>query len=117
MPNSLRTWYAAKSLCRWYLKESGESRCVEERLVLFKASGFDEALKLAQAEVTEYCSHDAPTANFRIEPIDWLDVYLIDEHPDEHVEVYSRLMDTTLSGDAFLRRYYPKSQDHKPPSP
>ena len=117
MTSSKNQWFAAKGLCRWYFKKSGETACIEERLVLVKAGNIDDALSKAESEICAYTSQDHSTANFQIEAVDWLDVYSIGETPVEGVEVYSRLIDTSLSADAYLRRYYPKSQIHKPPAP
>ena len=110
-------WYAAKGLFRWYFKETGETGSVEERVVLILATSDEEAFDKAEEEAKGYCSLDDPTANFAIEPMEWLDLYLVNETPADRIEVYSRLMDTDLSADSFLRRYYPKSQIHKPPAP
>ena len=65
-----KDWYSVKGLFRWYFKEGGETERVEERVVLFQAESFDQALDLAEAEGERYCLED-PEANFRIEPIGW----------------------------------------------
>lgn len=104
MPSEL---YAVKGLFRWYLKETDETTDVEERIVLIKADGLDEAISLAEQEAMIYCAEDA-TANFAIEPLGWWDAYLIGSDPlSEGTEIYSRLTITSLSGNDFLRKYYP----------
>lgn len=75
------------------------------------ASSFDEALDLAEQEAKTYCTED-PSANFRIESINAFMVYLIDEPITSGMEVFSRLMDSDLSSERFLRRYYPKCHEH-----
>lgn len=106
------TWYAVKGLFRWYFKETGDTSNFEERVVVFWASSFDEALDLAEKEAITYCTED-PTANFRIESLNAYMAYLIDEPIVSGVEVFSRLMDSDLTSEKFLRRYYPKSHEHK----
>ena len=108
----MKTWYGVHGLFRWYFKETGETAHFEERVVLFFASSFDEALDLAEEDAENYCIED-PTANFRIEPLQKYRAYLIDEEPSNKVEVFSRLIDSSLSSESFLKRYYPKSHEHK----
>jgi hypothetical protein len=106
-------WFAVKGLFRWFRKETGETVNIEERIVLFRALDFGEAIRHAEGEAVRYCVND-PAANFGIESMGWWDAYSLGEKAaGDGAEVYSRLMDTGLSGDAFLRRYYPKSQDAK----
>jgi len=107
-----KTWYAVKGLYRWHFKETGDTVNFEERVVVFLASSFDEALNLAEQEANRYCTDD-PTANFRIESTKAFWVYLIDEEIINGTEVFSRLMDSGLSTERFLRRYYPKSHERK----
>ena len=104
-------WYGVRGLFRWYFTESGETARVEERVVLFRAVSFDQALDLAEAEAVTYCSDAvSDTANYRIESMKWWNAYRIgDENMESGQEVYSRLMDTSLSSASFLKRYYPKS--------
>jgi hypothetical protein len=103
-----KDWYSVKGLFRWHFKESGETERIEERVVLFQAESFDQALDLAEAEGERYCLEDAE-ANFRIEPIGWWYAYWIGGQPANGVEVFSRGCLTKLGGEAFVRRYYPKS--------
>ena len=104
-------WYAVKGLFRWYFKDNGETINVEERVVVFLARSFDHALELAEAEAVQYCAEEE-SANFRIEPLEWWEAYRIgEERLMSGTEVYSRLASTSLSGEAFLKRYYPKSHD------
>ncbi|WP_066262527.1 DUF4288 domain-containing protein [Hydrogenophaga flava] len=105
-----REWYAVKGLFRWYFKSDGSTDSVEERVLLFLASSFDEALAMAESEAQVYCADD-PKANFSIESMGWWDAYRVEEEPNSGVEVYSRLSKTNLSVDAFIRRYYPRSHD------
>ena len=109
----MEAWYSVKGLFRWYFKSNGETDLVEERIVLFRARSFDHALKLAHREAKQYCAPDRK-ANFLIEPVGWWDVRLTGvtgEAPAAGAEVFSRRCNTRLSGEAFVRRYYPKSHN------
>ena len=101
-------WYSVKGLFRWCLKSGGETERIEERVVLFRAKSFDDALDMAAREAKIYCANDRK-ANFRIEPVGWWHAYWLGEEPASGTEVYSRSSITKLSGHAFVRRYYPKS--------
>jgi hypothetical protein len=105
-----KEWYSVKGLFRWYMKESGETDQIEERVVLFLAENFDEALDMAEAEAKSYCQPDE-TANFSIEPVGWWRAYWIGEEPGNGVEVFSRGSKTDLGGKAFVQRYYPEVHD------
>jgi hypothetical protein len=107
-----KEWYAVKGLYRWYLKESGETLKVEERVLLFDTTSFDTAIDLAEKEAAEYCEEDEQ-ANFLIEPMGWWNAYLIGEEKIESgAEIYSRLMSSSLGPEAFIKRYCPKSHDN-----
>lgn len=104
-------WYGVKGLFRWYFKESGETASIEERVVLFKADSFDDAIAKAEAEAVDYCVDDA-SANYKIESMEWWNAFVIgNEMLDSGTEVFSRLVDSSLSSSSFLKRYYPKSHD------
>lgn len=104
-------WYAVKGLFKWYFKETGATANVEERIVIFLAKSFDHALELAEVEAVDYCTGDEET-NYRIEAMGWWNAYRIGEARfASGVEVYSRLMETQLSGESFIKRYFPKSHE------
>ena len=105
-----KEWYSVKGLFRWYMKKDGSTDRMEERVVLFEACSFDEALDLAETEAQSYCEPDE-TANFAIEPVGWWEAYQIGENPASGVEIFSRLARTRLESKAFVRRYYPKSHN------
>ncbi|QBB71073.1 DUF4288 domain-containing protein [Pseudolysobacter antarcticus] len=104
----MKEWYSVKGLFRWYFKSNGKTDRIEERVLLFKASDFDDALNLAEREATKYCALDRK-ANFSIEPVGWWHAYWIGDEPASGAEVFSRGCETNLEAQAFVRRYYPKS--------
>jgi hypothetical protein len=106
----MKDWYSVKGLFRWYFKSNGETERIEERVVLFRANDFEEAIDLAQREAKKYCASD-PKANFRIEPIGWWNACWLGHSPASGTEVFSRSSRTKLGARAFVRRYYPKSHD------
>jgi len=104
----MESWYTVKGLFRWYLKASGTTDRIEERIVLFRARSFDHALDMAEREAKKYCAPDRK-ANFRIEPVGWWYAYALNQRPSSGAEVFSRRSITSLSSESFVRRYYPES--------
>lgn len=109
----MKDWYAVRGLFRWYFKSTDETDCIEKRIVLFKASSFDQALDLAELEARSYCERD-PESNFQIEAVGHWRAYRVDEKPAVGVEIYSDRCSTNLSSKAFVRRYYPRSHARRP---
>lgn len=105
-----KEWYSVKGLFRWYMKDGGETDQIEERVVLFFAENFDEALDMAEVEAKVYCQPDE-SANFAIEPIGWWRAYWIGETPANGLEVFSRRTKTDLSGQEFVQRYCPEGHN------
>lgn len=105
-----KEWYSVKGLFRWYMKVDGSTDQFEERVVLFEAESFAEALDLAEAEAKSYCQPDEQ-ANFCIEPVGWWRAYWIGETPASGVAVFSRGAKTSLSSKSFVQRYYPGSHN------
>ncbi len=113
MDEAIREWYGVRGVFRWYFKDTGDTYSIEERVLLFQAANFDEALDLAEAEAVCYCEDNAE-ANFRIEPLRrWRAYWIGEDQIKAGVEIFSCLRKTTLSGEAFVRRYYPKSHDKR----
>ena len=108
----MNEWYAVKGLFRWYLKSTGKTDLIEERVVLFKADSFKAALQSAKKEDKTYCAEDRK-ANFKIEPLKRWDVRLMFDAPGDGIEVFSRRCATKLSADAFIKRYYPPSHHRR----
>lgn len=104
----MKEWYAVKGLFRWYFPDTEETDRIEERVVIFKATSFDDALDLAEKEAVVYCKKD-PKSNFKIEPCGWWHAYWVGEEPQHGVEIFSRGCKTQLESKPFIRRYYPKS--------
>jgi len=101
MPNS--EWYSVRSIFRSELTEDGKPRRVfEERIVLFRAASFEEALAKGEAEAERYAK-DWPHPK----RLDYLVACAIhDEALQEGDEVWSCLRDLNISDEEYLRRIY-----------
>jgi hypothetical protein len=104
-------WYGVKSLVRWFSRKGKKTLCVEERVVIFKARSFDDAIAQAERELKAYCKRDKD-ATFNLEPAGFINAYWIgDPRLVPGIEVFSRFSKTTLSARSFLKRFYPLSHD------
>jgi len=107
--------FFVKGLFRWYNVKSNETSAIEERIILCYAKDFDDAIAKSIEESSVYCVQ-GKSADFAIEAIGWWDAFQpAESNLVDGVEIYSRLMDTSLSAASFLKRYYPKSQIHRAP--
>lgn len=93
-------WYAVKSIFYHHLPNK-----YEERIVLFKATGFEDAETKAEQESKVY----AQTLD-DVDYIEWVDIFhLFDENVGDKVEVYSRLTASDLQPTQYIQeKYYDK---------
>lgn len=98
-------WYTVKGLFRWYFKSDGKTHLYEERVVLFKATNFDEALNKAEIEAIEYCEEDKE-ANFMVENLNRFTAHKILDKLDEGVELLSSRKESNLNKMEYIEKYY-----------
>lgn len=96
-------WYSAKTVYRHRLVQDGVTKTVfEERVVLFHASNFDEAIAKAEAEANAYCS-DVEIAVY----LGLIDVYYLPEEAvGEGTEIYSLMRDSDLSDSEYVAHFH-----------
>ena len=98
---SKRGWFAAKTVYRWRPIENSES-LFEERVVLFEAGSFEEAVARAEMEAQEYCA-DSPDKVY----LGYVNVFrLFDDAVGDRVEVYSLVRESDLSDQEYLDHFY-----------
>ena len=96
----MANWYSVKSLYRMDVKATADGTprlsSYEERVILVRADGFDEALSKAQTEARKYA--DMRWLNARGEAVEThflevLDAFMLfDEELAEGCEVYSKML-------------------------
>ncbi len=96
-------WYSAKTVYRHRLVQEGVTKKVfEERVVLFHAANFEDAIAKAEIEAKRYCS-----AVENVVSLDFASVYYF---PEETVgngsEIYSLMRDSNLSDMEYLSRFH-----------
>jgi hypothetical protein len=72
----------------------------EERVTLWQADSFDEAVLLAESEATEYAADVGSVF------LGFAQAYVMAEPPGNGVEVFSLLRDSDLDPDEYLDRFF-----------
>ncbi len=96
-------WYSAKTVYRHRLVQDGVPKTVfEERVVLFHAANFADAIAKAETEANKYCS--------AVENVVYLDLvsiyYLPEDTVGEGTEIYSLMRDSDLLDTEYLARFH-----------
>jgi hypothetical protein len=100
---SHQSWYSVRSVFGSELTEEGRPRrAFEERVVLFRAASFEEALAKGEVEAKRYAADST-----RCTMLDHLVAFHIhDEDLRDGDEVWSCIRDADVSDGDFLRRIY-----------
>lgn len=102
-------WYAVKLLLGWYYGGAALPRRYEERIVVFRAASFDDAIAQAEREAQDYCQSAAEGVEIRYE--EYAHAFHLFEHELKHgTEVFSTMINSTLvpDDDYIARRYAPE---------
>jgi hypothetical protein len=98
-----KDWYSVRSIFRSDTTEDGKPRrAFEERVVLFRAESFDEALAKGEAEAKQYAS-DWPHPKILNRIVAF---HIHDEDLREGDEVWSCIRDLDISDEEFHRRIF-----------
>ena len=99
-------WSAVRSLFR----SAGEPESAyEERITLWQASSFDEALERAGAEAVEYAEFLGATYL----PDFGQAYHLADAPPRDGAEVFSLVRDSALPPSAYVERFFITGQERE----
>ncbi len=102
----LMKWYTVKGLFRWYFKD-GETSQFEERIILIKASSFDDALDKAEIEAKEYCE-EYSKANYSIESLKKFSAFELFDEIESGTEVFSKKINS-LDSKTYLKQFHPET--------
>ena len=102
MESSGKDWFAVRCIFEVYPKdrETGESGTYEERVTVWQARSFDEAIADAEADADSY----AETVGSRF--LGLSQAYQLDEPVGHGAEVFSLMRDSALSAADYLRAYF-----------
>ena len=95
-------WYGVKCLVEHKgLPVDPGKRVCEERIVLLRASGFDEAIRRAEQEVEHYTTPTGATY------IGYCNAFKMDaETMEDGIEVYSLMREVALTPEQFITHYH-----------
>ena len=95
-------WYGAKCVFLHTGIESYPGQVYEERVILVKAGGFNDAISRAEVMAEAYAK-DVDGCSYT-GFVDVEDIY--DENVGDGAEVYSLMRTSSLSKDDYLNRFY-----------
>jgi hypothetical protein len=107
---SKQDWYSAKTIYKHHRVEAGKTKTVfEERVVLLRATGFDDAIAKAEAEAAVYCGTDGDAIY-----LGFVDVFhLFDEKVGHGTEVYSLMRESGLANKKYLDHFYDDGKERR----
>ncbi len=89
-------WYSVRCVFR----DRNSARLLEERITLWRAGSFDEALEQAEREAKEYAS----ALNLRyLEPAQ---AFKLSQEPGAGAEMFSLMCESDLSDEAYLTTFF-----------
>jgi hypothetical protein len=98
MVDEPKLWFAARTV---YEHDKPGDGLFEERIILVRAAGFDEALARAEAEAATYAEQVACAFT------GYVTVYEIaEEQLGDGVEVFSVMRDSDLSAEDYIDRFF-----------
>ena len=104
---SKEPWYGAQCIFLHAETKHGLKQMYEERIVLLKASSFDEAIERAEKEAKEYCRNLDGCKH-----IGYVNVFHInDEKIDDGTEIFSSMQRSNLIPKECLAQHYPDEPD------
>ena len=103
-------WYSAKTVYRHHLAQDGKMKTVfEERIVLFHAANFEDAIEKAEAEANDYC-----TAVENVVYLGFVSIYYLPEETvGDRTEIYSLMRNSDLSDTEYLARFHDDGHERR----
>jgi len=107
-------WYGVRCFFEWRGPGKKRRRAYEERITLWQASGFDEAISKAAAEARAYVNEDGYTGPGPVRQLALVQAYLMNEDsaPGEGVEVFSMLRESDKTPKRYLTRYFDTGREN-----
>lgn len=94
-------WYAVRCVFRFGQPE--DASVYEERITLWRAASFDEALAKAEAEAQSYAvTLDEPPASVT----DLVQAYHLFDEPGDGAEIFSLMRVSDLEPNAYIDRFF-----------
>ena len=96
-------WYAVRCIFAVGWPPEAAGKIYEERITLWQASSFDEAIARAEAEAEEYAStiEESPSTYLGL-----AQAFRLFESPADGAEVFSLMRESELAPDEYLTTYF-----------
>lgn len=95
-------WFSARTLYLHKNRKEDDVNLYEERIVLIKATDFDDAISKAEVEGEKYAAHES-----EIEYLGFVHVYkLDDERVKDKTELYSLMRGSKLNSDDYITAFF-----------
>jgi hypothetical protein len=114
--SNVSAWYAVRCIFRSGWPPEFAGRAYEERITLWQATSFDEAIERAEVEAEEYATSilDAPDTYLHL-----AQAYQLDDDPGDGAEIFSLVRLSALQPEAYLERHFTtgterQQDDHGP---
>ncbi|MEV4754349.1 hypothetical protein AB0J86_04420 [Micromonospora sp. NPDC049559] len=99
-------WFTVR--CVFQVGSDPASQVYEERLTLWRARSFDQAIALAEAEALEYVA-DQPGMTFA----GLAQAYRLFDEPEHGAEVFSLIRESGLDPQAYLTRFFDTGRERQ----
>ena len=84
----------------------------EERVTLWRASDFDEAIALAEEDASDYAA-DVSDETTQTVYVGLAQSYWLADELGQGAEVFSLIRDSTLHADEYLARFFDTGDEHQ----
>ena len=93
------TWYGVRTVCEHVNRNRRRDRLYEERIVLIRATSFDEALVKAEDEVNCYAVEGTRYLGYAM-------AFELFEEPGEGIEVFSLMRESRLEPKRYVDKFF-----------
>ena len=98
-------WYGVRCVFRW-----DHGGCYEERITLWRAGSFDEAIELAEAEANAYAQD---LEDYPLTYVEFAQAYKLSDVPGHGAEVFSLPRDSDLEAQEYLSTFFDTGREHQ----
>ena len=102
-------WYSVRCVLQ---TPHEEGFSYEERVTLWQAGGFDEAIALAEEEASEYAA-DVSDETSQTEYVGLAQSYWLADELGHGAEVFSLIRESSLPVDEYLARFFSTGDEHQ----
>jgi hypothetical protein len=107
------SWFAVRCLFEWSGPGSMKRRVYEERITLWRAADFDEAIERAETEADEYVLADGDPGDGPTRYLSLAQAYCLGDEPlGDGTEVFSMLRESNKPPRKYLNSYFDTGREN-----